>query len=204
MTSDAVREPAAHAAGFLGAPEVDPEVRQMYAGDLHGQGYVANQTRLWAYAPGALAALSHAMSVAVDMAGLDMAERSLLVTATASALGDSYCTLAWGSKLARYVGADSAAATARGDDSTLEDGPRAIAAWARQVVRDPNGTDASQVERLRALGLDDRQVFAVTLFVALRIAFSTVNDALGAVPDQQLVAGAPAALVDAVDFGRLP
>ena len=204
MSTDAVRKPAAPPAGFLGAAPSDEQVQQMIDGDLTGQGYVANQTRLWAYAPGALAALSHAMSVAVDMAGLEMAERSLLVTATASAMGDSYCTLAWGSKLARYVGADSAAATARGDDSTLDDGPRAIAAWARQVVRDPNGTDAAQVARLRALGLDDRQVFAVTLFVALRIAFSTVNDALGAVPDQQLVAGAPAALVDAVDFGRLP
>lgn len=204
MSTDAVRKPAAPPAGLLGAAPSDEQVQQMIDGDLTGQGYVANQTRLWAYAPGALAALSHAMSVAVDMAGLEMAERSLLVTATASAMGDSYCTLAWGSKLARYVGADSAAATARGDDSTLDDGPRAIAAWARQVVRDPNGTDAAQVARLRALGLDDRQVFAVTLFVALRIAFSTVNDALGAVPDQQLVAGAPAALVDAVDFGRLP
>jgi alkylhydroperoxidase family enzyme len=204
MTTDSARGPAAHPAGFLGAAPSDEQAQHMFDGDLTGQGYVANQTRLWAYAPGALAALSHAMAVAVDMADLEMAERSLLVTATASAMGDSYCTLAWGSKLAKHVGADSAAAMARGDDTLLDEESRAIAGWARQVVRDPNGIDAARVEGLRALGLDDRQVFAVTLFVALRIAFSTVNDALGAVPDQQLVAAAPAALVDAVDFGRRP
>lgn len=30
---------------------------------------------------------------------------------------------------------------------------------------------------------DDGQVFAITTFVALRLAFSTANDALGAQPD---------------------
>ena len=58
------------------------------------------------------------------------------------------------------------------------------------------------VERLRALGYDDRQIFAITLFIALRLAFSTVNDALGVRPDAQLRDSAPAAVLDAVTFGR--
>jgi hypothetical protein len=43
---------------------------------------------------------------------------------------------------------------------------------------------------------------AVTVFVALRIAFSTVNDALGASPDPELIANLPTAISDAVTWGR--
>ena len=74
--------------------------------------------------------------------------------------------------------------------------------WARQVVRDPNGTTAADVQALHDAGYDDAQVLAVTMFVALRLAFSTVNDALGARPDRELVERAPAPVVDAVTFGR--
>ena len=35
------------------------------------------------------------------------------------------------------------------------------------------------------------EIFEATAFVAFRLAFSTVNDALGAQPDWQLVAAAP-------------
>ena len=42
------------------------------------------------------------------------------------------------------------------------------------------------------------------LFVALRMAFSTVNDALGAEPDPELAATAPAVVRGAVTFDRPP
>jgi hypothetical protein len=49
-----------------------------------------------------------------------------------------------------------------------------------------------------------KQIVAATVEIALRQAFATVNDALGAEPDQQLVDRAPAALRAAVDYGRPP
>jgi len=55
---------------------------------------------------------------------------------------------------------------------------------------------------LRAEGFDNAQIFAITVFAALRIAFATVNDALGALPDRQLGAEVPAEVRNAVDFGR--
>jgi hypothetical protein len=51
-------------------------------------------------------------------------------------------------------------------------------------------------------GLDDGQVFAITAFVALRLAFSTINDSLGAQPDTQLVQSLPARVREAVTYGR--
>ena len=47
-------------------------------------------------------------------------------------------------------------------------------------ARDPNSTTAADVQSLRDAGFDDGQIFAISVFVALRIAFSIVNDALGA------------------------
>lgn len=91
-----------------------------------------------------------------------------------------------------------------GEDDDLGAGDRALAAWARRVVRDPSGTTAEHVEELRAVGYDEGQIFAVTQFVALRVAFSTVNDSLGAAPDIELAAMVPPALRTAVRFGRQP
>ena len=59
-----------------------------------------------------------------------------------------------------------------------------MADWARKVVKNPNMTTPADVQALRDAGLTDEQIFAVTVFVALRVAFSMVNDALGAVPDR--------------------
>ena len=42
----------------------------------------------------------------------------------------------------------------------------------------------------------------ITAFVALRLAFAAVNDALGAQPDAQLVRSLPPQVREAVTYGR--
>jgi alkylhydroperoxidase family enzyme len=148
--------------------------------------------------------LSYALKLATELSGLDPVERNLVVTASASALGDAYCSFAFGSKLASAVGPDITAAIVRGDDSRLTERGRLLASWARQVADDPNASTTEQVAALRAGGLDDRAIFGLTCFVALRVAFSTVNDALGAAPDTELMSRVPEQLAAAVGFGRAP
>ncbi len=191
-------------AGFLTDPPVDEHVSRMYTADLEGQGYVANLTRVWAQSPETLGVLSYALRLAGDLSGLDAVERNLMVTAAASALGDAYCSLAFGLKLSGSVGADITESIVHGDDTRLTERGRLLASWARQVAGDPNATTAEQVDELRAAGFDEQQVFGLTLFVALRVAFSTVNDALGATPDRELLARVPQPLLHAVTFGRAP
>lgn len=77
-----------------------------------------------------------------------------------------------------------------------------MAGWARQVARDPNAATAADVQVLRDAGFTDSQIFTITVFVALRLAFSTVNDALGLRPDAALSTTAPGDVVHAVTFGR--
>ena len=167
-------------------PSSDEHVERMYEADRSGQGYVAHLTRVWANSPEALDALSYVLKEATITAGLDTRTRALLVTACAATIGDSYCSLAFGSQLARDAGDDTATAVISGKDGALSPDERALVRWARRVASDPSATTEEEVDSLRALGYDDRQIFAITLFVALRLAFSTVNDALGATPDAEL------------------
>ena len=77
-----------------------------------------------------------------------------------------------------------------------------MAGWARAVTRDASHTTEADVQVLRDVGYDDAHIFAITAFISLRIAFATVNDALGARPDARLRGTAPPAVLGAITFGR--
>jgi uncharacterized peroxidase-related enzyme len=188
--------------GFLEPPEMTAEAQRLFDEDLAERGHVMNLTRLWAYQPDTKTGLFDLVQQTVEAGRLDLRTRGILVTACASAFGDSYCSLAWGGKLAEVADARTASGVLRGDDDGLTPGERALAHWARTVARDPHGIGQADVRALREAGFDDGQIFAVTVFVALRIAFSTVNDALGARPDAALRASAPRSVLEAVTFGR--
>ncbi|HXW46061.1 MAG TPA: hypothetical protein VEL03_14805 [Streptosporangiaceae bacterium] len=187
---------------FLEEPPVSPEVQALYDEDLADGGYVWNVSRLWAHQPDTLKQLFELMSRTFRASGLSFRQAGILVTAAASARGDSYCSLAWGGKLAGASDAGLAAAVLNGGDAGLTEQERAIAAWARRVVRDPNATTPGDVQELRDAGLDDGQIFAITAFVSLRLAFSTINDALGAQPDAQLAQSLPPEVRESVTYGR--
>jgi uncharacterized peroxidase-related enzyme len=188
-------------AGFLPVPPTSADVQALYDADRAELGYVMNVSRLWAQDPAMRQSLFGLFGQAIQAGSLSYRQRGILVSACASTLGDSYCSLAWGNKLAGVAGDELAGAVLRGDDTGLDDVERVLARWARRVARDPNAIDAGDVEELRNAGYDDAQIFAITAFVALRMAFSTVNDALGVRPDQELQS-APAQVRDAVVWGR--
>ena len=187
---------------FLEEPPVSAQVQALYDEDLADGGYVWNVSRLWAHQPDTLKRLFGLMSEALTPSGLAFRQRGVLVTATASALGDSYCSLAWGGKLGQASDAAVAAGVLNGSDAGLTDQEKTMAGWARKVARDPNATTPADIQVLRDTGLDDGQIFAITAFVALRLAFSTINDSLGAQPDAQLAESLPRDVREAVTYGR--
>jgi alkylhydroperoxidase family enzyme len=187
---------------FLVEPPLTPAAQALYDEDVAEDGYVGSAARLWAYQPEVVQELFALMSRAREASGLTFRQCAILVTATASTLGDSACSLAWGGKLANASDPALAAAVLTGTDIGLTEQDRALAGWARKIVRDPNATTPADVQVLRGCGLDDGQIFAATTFIALRLAFSTVNDALGLHPDTQLAQSLPSAVLDAVTWGR--
>ncbi|MDQ1424623.1 MAG: hypothetical protein QOD72_2121 [Acidimicrobiaceae bacterium] len=190
-------------AGFLDVPLPSADAQRMYDADLAETGYVMNVSKLWSHQPVTFEKLFALIGEAVRPAALTFRQRGILVAAGASAMGDAYCSLAWGTKLAGEAGDDLAGAVLRGEDDSLDQSEQALARWARQVAADPNAIGGLDVEALRDAGYDDQQIFAITVFVALRIAFSTVNDALGARPDRALRDSAPEPVRAAVTYGRV-
>jgi alkylhydroperoxidase family enzyme len=191
---------------FLREPPVDDAVRAMYDEDLDENGYVSNLTRLWAWRPDVWAAFSQTRATNGAAMALTPAEVAVVIAAAVAQRSDSYCSLAWGARLAEESAPDVAGAVLAGgplaDLAGHSDRGAALATWARQVARDPTTTTVEDVERLRAVGLDDRAIFEVTALVAFRMAFSAVNSALAALPDHQLALEAPDAVRDAVTYGR--
>jgi SAM-dependent methyltransferase/alkylhydroperoxidase family enzyme len=190
--------------GFLQMPDVSEAAQRMFDEDVEEIGFVMNASRLWAYAPEVCERLFDLLGSVTRLGSLSIRQRGILVAAAASTLGDAYCSLAWGQKLALQSSATFAGNVLRGVDDGLDDAEKALANWARRVVSDPNGITGSDVEELRSAGFSDAQIFAITVYVAGRLAFSTVNDALGAQPDYELANSVPREVRDAVVYGRPP
>ena len=190
---------------FISPPGRSDAAERLYQESEKSEGFVMNLTRAWAWRPAVFHGFAQLRSQLMQDTSLTKRELAVLVCATASQLGDSYCCLAWGRTLEREADAAAAAAViGDGDAATLTPRDVALAAWARKVVRDPNGTRAHDVEALRAAGLGDQEIFDATAFVAFRLAFSAVNDALGVAPDAQLARQVAPQVRQAVTFGREP
>jgi uncharacterized peroxidase-related enzyme len=190
---------------FLLAPESSEAVERFYKSSADAQGFLMNLMAAWAWRPDVFESFAALRDQLTSNSALSKRDQAVLVCATASQLQDSYCSLAWGKKLSAEAGAASAAAVLAGGEGVgLTARDRALADWARKVVANPNSTTPDDVHALRATGLDDRAIFEATAFIAFRLAFSTVNDALGAAPDWQLVHAAPQEVSAAVTYGRAP
>jgi uncharacterized peroxidase-related enzyme len=188
---------------FLSAPPDSESIAQAYKSDLAESGFVMNLTRLWAWRLDVAQAFGALRSNLMKGSTLPRREFAVLVCATAATLGDSYCALAWGKTLAGEADPSVAAAVLQ---STVSAGmtarDRALAAWARKAVRSPATTTPEDVQELRAAGLSEQEIFEATAFVAFRLAFSLVNDALGVSPDRQFADAAPPEVRSAVTYGR--
>lgn len=190
---------------YLGEPPENEATRSAYEEDRADDGYVWNVTRLWSWRNDFEHAFVALRTSLVEGSALTDREKAILNTAAAATRRDSYCSLAWGPRLAALTDDETAAATLAGREAPgLTEREGALADWARQVVAAPGETNEADVEQLRSVGLDDQTIFEATAFVALRLAFSTINGALGAAPDRQLANAAPPLIRAAVDYGRPP
>lgn len=188
---------------FLAEPPATPPVEALHQASAADMGFTMNLVRLWAWRPELYKAFVALRLDLMKDSALDRRDLAAIVCATAAQRRDGYCALAYGLQMSQMAGPEAAAALASGgDDAALTQRDRALARWSAQVARDPNATTAADVQALRDAGLDERAIFDATLLAALRLAFTSVNAALGVQPDAQLRARAPAELAAAVNYGR--
>ena len=86
--------------GFLAPATPSPAADQLFAADRANFGYVMNLSHAWAHQPAAHDGLMDLLKQTAATAGLSFRQRGVLVSATAGALGDPHCSLAWGTRLA--------------------------------------------------------------------------------------------------------
>lgn len=184
-------------------PPADAEgaVRDMYH-DVHGRfGFVPNWAQAFSLRPGVMqgwAALLKSIQ-----SNLPVRTYELATLAAARALRSSYCSLAHGSVLANKV-FDAPTVTAimkDASDAPLEARERAMIAFVERVVLEADRISAADVERLRAHGYRDEEIFDMAAAAAARCFFSKLLDALGVQPDSTFHDLDPA-LREALTVGR--
>lgn len=99
---------------FLHPAADSPAAAGLFQSDLDARGYVMNLSRLWAWRPEVHSGFAALRTLLTGASALSKRELGVLVCATASSLGDSYCSLAWGKLLADAADPAAAAGNLRG------------------------------------------------------------------------------------------
>ncbi len=173
----------------------------LYDADRTMFGHLPNFTKAFSLRPEVYEAWRK-LNAAIK-ADMDLRRYELATVAAARRLKSSYCTLAHGSVLAdRFMGAEAVRAIVADHlTAELDAVDVAVMELADKVAADATAVTDADVERLRALGLSDTEIFDVVLAAAARCFFSKVLDGIGARPDKQYADLEPG-LRDALTVGR--
>jgi uncharacterized peroxidase-related enzyme len=166
-----------------------------------GSGEGTNFERLFERRPEAFAAW-RALNGAIKET-MDLRRYELATIAAAGRLRSSYCMLAHGSVLREHFVDDGTLRTLATDHrlAGLDEQDVAVMDFAQKVVDDATSVSEADVERLRAAGLADDEIFDVVLAAAARCFFSKTLDALGVQADARYRELDPE-LRDALTVGR--
>lgn len=172
--------------GFLNTvPEAteDSVVEAMYEADRRRMGYLPNYSRTFSIHPGAYQGWRSLISSISS--GMDPRRYELATLGAALEMRSSYCSLAHGAVLVeKFLPAPDLRKVVEDPDSApLDEVEQAILDLAAKVVSDATAVTEADIDRLRALGCDDREIFDVILAAAARSFFSKVLDATGTLPD---------------------
>jgi uncharacterized peroxidase-related enzyme len=131
--------------------------------------------------PGVYAAWGELL--AAIKANMDIRRYELATLAAARRLHSSYCSLAHGSVLVEQFGepVDEIARDHR--NAGLDAVDVAVMDLAEMVVDDAASIDATDLQRLRDLGLSDAEIMDIVLTAAARCFFAKTIDGLGVLPD---------------------
>ena len=158
------------------------EVREMYERQQGAWGYVPNYAKSFSHRPEVMARWGRLL--AELQRPWDERRLEMITFAAAHELRHSSCSLAHGNKLSPYFSREEICAIAeqRPIDSVTE-AEQEMMRFSRQVARDASTVEAADVERLKAHGFSDAEVFDIAAVAAGRAFFTKVLDAVGSLPD---------------------
>jgi uncharacterized peroxidase-related enzyme len=163
--------------------DADSKLRNIYDGDRKSLGYVPNHAKVFSLRPEVLEAW-RAFQTSIRK-NLRLRRYELVTFAAAMALNCRYCLLAHGAILNKNgVSIDQLRTILTNfHDAGLERDEVVIMDFAQKIIRNANEMIQTDVDTLRALGLEDIEILDITLTATMRSFASKTFDALGAEPD---------------------
>lgn len=174
----------------------------MYASEHERVGYLPRYTQAFGARPAVYDAWRQLITEVTS--AMPTRRYELVTLAAARELRSTYCSIAHGAILAeKFLSEDDVARLAQGEvPDALDDGERAVVAFAAKAARSATDITAADVEHLRAHGLDDGEILDVVLATAARCFFSTVLDATGTQADAVYSERLEPVMRDALTVGR--
>lgn len=162
--------------------QIGADVRAMYARQQAHYGYVPNYAHVFCHRPQVMqlwAQLQSGIKRHVDPRRYELA-----TFAAACALRSTLCSLAHGKALLKFFSSEDVQAIARGSNpASLTSAEVAMLVFARKVARDATSVTREDVERLKAQGFSDGEIFDVAAIAAARAFWTKLIDALGVEAD---------------------
>jgi len=162
--------------------EATGEVREMYERQQGAWGYVPNYAKSFSQRPEVMARWGRLL--AELQRPWDDRRLEMITFAAAHELRHTSCSLAHGSKLTPFFSSEEICAIAEQRPvESITEAEQEMMRFSRQVARDASTVEAADVERLKALGFSDAEVFDIAAVAAGRAFFTKVLDAVGSLPD---------------------
>ncbi|MFS0704725.1 carboxymuconolactone decarboxylase family protein [Cellulomonas sp. 179-A 9B4 NHS] len=150
---------------------------ELYAEDRAALGYVPSHTRVTALHPEAVRAFEDLVRAVAHALGTRRYE--LVTLAAARALGSRACLLAHGRKALSCMTAEELLAVARDHrDAGLDEAEVAMMDFAARLSTDSAAMTEADAQRLRDVGLSDREILDVALAAGARNLYSRTLHAL--------------------------
>ena len=136
--------------------------------------------------------------------GMDRRRCELATLAAARTLKSTCCAVAHGKMLRDnfYTTAEVVEIARDHHSAHLDEVDVAIMDFAEKAAAQPADITQPDVDRLKTLGLSEREIFDVALAVAARAFFATLIESLGTRPEQPMVEALEPELLEALSVGR--
>ncbi len=185
--------------------EATGDVKRLYDRDIADDGFVSESTRALTTRAEILPVVDTFLHGLKQGTTLTPREYKLVTLVAAARAGSSYCGMIYGRALVKELGSPEAVQRLVTDYRTAGLSPREVAMleYADKISTAPSAIAQADIDRLRAAGLSDQNIFDVALCACFRQFLSRMLNAVGADTDPPIVASiATPALRDALSFGR--
>ena len=163
--------------------EAEGDTAALYDGARDAAGQIPNYVRAFSHRPGLMQAWDELLGTVKRT--IDPRRYELATIAAARELRSSYCLLAHGSVLMRdeFTAEELRAVASDAEEAPLTEAEREIMRYAAKVAGEATSVGPEDIERLRAHGLSDPEIFDIAAAAAARAFFTKLNEAVGVQAD---------------------